>query len=305
MKKITSILLSMVIILLFVSCSKSVQIAIIPDQLVGSWQIAGIYYEDKLIDLDDSEELKDLYDSIMLSINKDGTFCYINFINYSGIVQTTEETNTYILKTENLTKFKSENGHLKEVPDTQNDSKDFVVTILSEEMDTLLFNEYDGKNLHPKISNSTYILTKNGTATSYILDNKVQINGNSNSSSNANSATNSYSNNEYTKSYNSYTMNSYGATSGEQNALEKAYDYLDYTAFSYSGLVDQLKYEGFSESEATYAADNCGADWNEQAVKKAKQYLDYSAFSRSGLVDQLEYEGFTSSQAEYGVSVAY
>ena len=92
------------------------------------------------------------------------------------------------------------------------------------------------------------------------------------------------------------------ATVGEKNALRKAHDYLNYSAFSYTGLIGQLEYEGFTTEEATYAVDNCGADWNEQAAKKAEDYLDYSSFSRSGLIDQLKYEGFTSEQAEYGVS---
>lgn len=87
-----------------------------------------------------------------------------------------------------------------------------------------------------------------------------------------------------------------------QNALSKAHDYLEFTAFSYSGLVDQLEYEQFSADAATYAADNCGADWNEQAAKKAQSYLDFSSFSRQELIDQLLYEGFTNEQAEYGVS---
>ena len=92
------------------------------------------------------------------------------------------------------------------------------------------------------------------------------------------------------------------ATVGEKNALRKAHDYLNYTAFSYTGLIGQLEYEGFTTEQATHAADNCGADWNEQAAKKAKEYLDYSSFSRSGLIDQLKYEGFTAEQAEYGVT---
>lgn len=95
------------------------------------------------------------------------------------------------------------------------------------------------------------------------------------------------------------------ATFGEQNALEKAHQYLNYSAFSYTGLIEQLEFEGFSHSEAVYAADNCGADWNEQAVKKAQQYLDYSSFSRSELLDQLVFEGFTQSQAEYAVNKFY
>ena len=90
-------------------------------------------------------------------------------------------------------------------------------------------------------------------------------------------------------------------TLGMSNALQKALDYLDYTAFSYTGLIEQLEYEGYTEEEATYAVDNCGADWYEQAVIKAEQYLDYTSFSKSGLIEQLEYDGFTTEQAEYAV----
>ena len=91
-------------------------------------------------------------------------------------------------------------------------------------------------------------------------------------------------------------------TLGQKNALSKAKDYLEFTAFSKSGLIDQLEYEGFTTSEINYAVDNCGADWNEQAAKKAKSYMEYTSFSRSGLLDQLEFEGFTPEQAEYGVT---
>lgn len=92
------------------------------------------------------------------------------------------------------------------------------------------------------------------------------------------------------------------ATMGEKNALSSALSYLRYSAFSYSGLIDQLEYEGYSYQEAKYGVDNCGADWNEQATLKAQVYLDTMPFSRQGLIDQLVYEGFTQSQAEYGVN---
>lgn len=90
-------------------------------------------------------------------------------------------------------------------------------------------------------------------------------------------------------------------TMGEKNALGKAKEYLDVIAFSYSGLIEQLEYNGFSKEEATYGADNCGADWNEQAAKKAAEYLNVMSFSKSGLIEQLEYNGFTHDQAVYGV----
>ena len=91
-------------------------------------------------------------------------------------------------------------------------------------------------------------------------------------------------------------------TISQQNALKKALSYLKYSAFSYSGLIEQLEYEKFSHEDAVYGADNCGADWNEQAKKMAESYLKYDSFSRDGLIDQLEYEGFTYDQAVYGVT---
>lgn len=90
------------------------------------------------------------------------------------------------------------------------------------------------------------------------------------------------------------------ATMGERNALSKAKDYLEFMEFSYTGLISQLEYEKYSREEAVYAADNCGADWNEQAAKKAKTYLEFMSFSKDGLIEQLEFEGFTHEQAIYG-----
>ena len=91
-------------------------------------------------------------------------------------------------------------------------------------------------------------------------------------------------------------------TVSQQNAVRSAGDYLEYTAFSRTGLIEQLEYEGFSNEDAVWGVDGVTVDWNEQAAKSAKDYLEYTSFSRSGLVEQLVYEGFTPAQAEYGVS---
>ncbi len=88
-------------------------------------------------------------------------------------------------------------------------------------------------------------------------------------------------------------------TMGQKNALQSAQQYLSFMAFSYDGLIDQLKYDGYSDEEAAFAADNCGADWEEQAVKSAEQYLDLMSFSRDGLIGQLEFDGYTSEQASH------
>lgn len=90
-------------------------------------------------------------------------------------------------------------------------------------------------------------------------------------------------------------------SSSQQEALSTAERYLSVMAFSHEGLVGQLEFEGFTTEDATWAADNCGADWNEQAVKKAENYIDTMPFSYTGLIEQLEYEGFTTEQATHGV----
>jgi hypothetical protein len=93
-------------------------------------------------------------------------------------------------------------------------------------------------------------------------------------------------------------------TSGRDQAVRKAHEYLQVGAFSLRGLVSQLKFEGFSASDATYGASHSGANWLNEAAAKAKEYLSISAFSRSGLVAQLKFDGFTSTQALYGARAA-
>lgn len=91
-------------------------------------------------------------------------------------------------------------------------------------------------------------------------------------------------------------------TTSQKNALRSAKQYLEVMPFSYTGLIKQLEYEKYSHEDAVYAADNCGADWNEQAAKAAQSYLDVMSFSRDGLIDQLQYEGYTYEQAVFGVN---
>ena len=99
-------------------------------------------------------------------------------------------------------------------------------------------------------------------------------------------------------------------SSGQQQALRQAKQYLDFSAFSRQGLIDQLSspYGGqFSVADATYAADNAGADWFAEAEEAAKDYLNFTAFSRQGLIDQLTSQygsQFTQAEAEYGVTQA-
>jgi len=88
----------------------------------------------------------------------------------------------------------------------------------------------------------------------------------------------------------------------QQNAISSAQNYLSFTGFSRTGLIDQLEFEGFSTEEATFGVDNAGADWNAEAAEKAQQYLEYSSFSRQGLYDQMAFEGFLPAEIEFGLA---
>lgn len=89
-------------------------------------------------------------------------------------------------------------------------------------------------------------------------------------------------------------------TAGQENARGSAATYLQTSAFSRSGLIKQLKFEGFSEKDAVYGVDAQKANWNEQAAASGETYLEMSSFSRDGLIEQLVFEGFTREQAEFG-----
>ena len=91
-------------------------------------------------------------------------------------------------------------------------------------------------------------------------------------------------------------------TLGQSNAVAKAESYLDFSAFSRKGLIEQLEFEGFDTADAQYAVDKVDPDWNEQAALKAKSYLEFSSFSRTGLIDQLKFEGFSDAEAEFGAT---
>ncbi len=47
-------------------------------------------------------------------------------------------------------------------------------------------------------------------------------------------------------------------TRSEENAIRSAEQYLSISAFSRSGLIDQLEFEGFTTEQATYGVDKAG-----------------------------------------------
>jgi hypothetical protein len=100
-------------------------------------------------------------------------------------------------------------------------------------------------------------------------------------------------------------------TSGQENALKSAQNYLDMSGFSKAGLIQQLSSsagDGVSKADATFAANHVGADWNKEAVESAQRYLDLQSFSKAALIQLLSSSAgaqYTPAQARYAVSKVY
>ena len=101
---------------------------------------------------------------------------------------------------------------------------------------------------------------------------------------------------------NSGSYDSSNISASMEEALETAKGYVENLAISYRDVIDLLEYTGCSRNDATYAADNCGADWYAEAAECAASYLEEGPISRSNLIVLLEDEGFTYDQAVYAAT---
>lgn len=97
-------------------------------------------------------------------------------------------------------------------------------------------------------------------------------------------------------------------TESQIEALEKADELLSNGhGYSYRGIIVELSENGFSAIDAYYAADNCGADWNEQAIARAQKVVEENetyGISQPECIQLVESSAFTHEQAVYGVEHA-
>lgn len=247
-------------------------------RLEGSWECIGIRRHDELMMFIEYPQLSQLYDQILL-INGDGTYSYLDAFSHRGVwdpVKVPDEGSEYFYR---FSREYDITFNLDEDDDsfvTETESSGSYLASVSDDLPGIMLwlEEIGGESV-------TFVYQRD----------EDEDSGWSGAAPSVPAAPAAPS---------VPAASSAAPTTGERNALDKARDYLDFMAFSYSGLVEQLEYEGFLHSEAVYGADNCGADWYEQAALKAADYLEFMPFSRSGLIEQLEYEGFTHDQAVYG-----
>lgn len=260
--------------------------------LKGTWHVGAVRSDGKLIDVQDNKTLANMFLEHSLTFKEDGSFLYSpSTLNiYEGECSDHRQVadKEYLLESSALLVFDSTKDEFVAKSEDVQSLPIYVVKSLDEGK-TLELNEYDSTTGTAKEDSLTLIFIQ-GQSSEYILDNKARVSEQKNGSNES----------EYTTPEAKSPV-----SASKKRALQRALDYLDYTAFSYEGLIKQLECEGFAKTEAADAADNCGANWNTQAERKARDYLDLMDFSYSRLVDQLEFDGFTHSQAEYGASRAY
>ena len=90
-----------------------------------------------------------------------------------------------------------------------------------------------------------------------------------------------------------------------ENAIESAEAYSNVFAYSKKELIEQLKYEGFSEDIAECAAKSINANWKENCVRSAYSYLEIISYSKKELIEQLDYVGFTPEEIDYAMNQIY
>lgn len=91
-------------------------------------------------------------------------------------------------------------------------------------------------------------------------------------------------------------------TIGQENALDKATSYIEFSDFSQQGLRRQLEFEGFTSEEIDYALEYVPVDYEQEASDRALAYYTTQSLSKTGVRDQLEFEGYTSEQIEYAIN---
>ena len=101
------------------------------------------------------------------------------------------------------------------------------------------------------------------------------------------------------------TVSPYAETTALENAIESAEEYNKVLTYSKKGIIEILKYEGFSEDIAECAVKSINANWKENCVKSAYSYLDLFSFSKKELIHQLDYDGFTPEEIDYAMNQIY
>ncbi len=183
MKKSLFIIFSLFLIL-FCGCSSTKTDSNIstPDpaeeynELSGTWLVGGFYYNNKLIDINDDEALKDLYDSCLLTFDTDGTFMYINLFILEGnyrLIPEKNEQHVYLLTAEKLLTYDTDINDFIEEPYEINDRPQYLIYM--EDENTFIMCNYDRISGTAVAGDEPMVYVRENHVSQYITDNKTPL----------------------------------------------------------------------------------------------------------------------------------
>ncbi len=92
-------------------------------------------------------------------------------------------------------------------------------------------------------------------------------------------------------------------TLSQKNALKKITEIDEFLHCSYTYMVEDylIDVEGFDKEDATFAADNCDIDWDNEAILAAEEAVN-DGKSKNGVIDWLKGRGFNNSQIDKAIN---
>lgn len=143
--------------------------------LTGDWELGGIYYNGRLIDIND---VPGLDGNEHLTVNEDGSFVYLRsvFGNKGKVVKLENEADgNFLLDSEETFMYEYENGEIVQTPTTEkNDPTKFLAEVLDE--NTIRVSEYDAALGKVSADADPILFVLSGTESEYIESNKFAIN---------------------------------------------------------------------------------------------------------------------------------
>ena len=149
------------------------------DVLNGLWNVGAIDYDynnnpnrNIIVDINDSDVISDMYDSIYLSFFSDGSFVYVNpFIHEGTYIPHPKNQGCYILKTDRTYRLAVENDEIVEV-EVEGSKPSYYLELCD---DTLHFQDYDAFTGQPKANDNGYYFVRLETESSFIQNNKADV----------------------------------------------------------------------------------------------------------------------------------
>lgn len=143
------------------------------------WAVDAVYNRERgmTVYLSENERLSDLYDSTYLSFAEDGTFQYMNLYIYEGTYEKydkgDEDGDYYLLKTEDVLKFDSDEGAYVSLDPDSYTARSYLLTV--QDSNTIRFCEMDAFTGNENADDNPLLFAKSSMSSDFIANVKENL----------------------------------------------------------------------------------------------------------------------------------